>query len=521
MTRSLARLAGGATVLALAAAGLVLPKSADYMDKPVKEWREGPVRYIITKSEDNEYKSLRTKEERARFIETFWQRRDETPETPGNEFRAAFWRRVRDANRLYEEQTPREGWRTDMGKMHILLGPPDDITRDLVAQGSRGTVVWSYRSTEKPGFGPNVVLAFAQDVTGEFRLTAEPSKEADPKQGMPMAYQPPMGTAALGKAQAALAEEFAAQAFNLTDPLIRMAGGPASAPTLALLTQFAKLQQPPREWEIRETVTTQEFFGAVPVRARADFYKTTGSRTLVVLTVGMASTAVHFTTRGGRELPDVVVYGRILDLTGNDLLLSLEQDGDFSPAPENLDAGLDDELIFQAQALLEPGSYKAALTVLDRIGGRAGSYTTSLTVPDFNEAGLILSSVALAASIGAGEESGGGPRPYAIGNLRVLPRLGQSYGNEDDLAFYYQVYGAGEDPEKGTVNLDVDYGFYTMEAEGAVDLGHVTFAGQANAAHGYSLSLKEWPAGPYMLRVQVTDRVTDATASRDLLFEIR
>src|SRR5262249_41626261 len=135
----------------------------DYQDKPIKEWREGPVRYIITRPEDKEYKSLRTEEARARFIESFWRRRDPTPESPGNEFRAEFWKRVRDANRLYSEMTSTPGWRTDMGKIHILMGPPDDMTRDIVSEGSRGTVIWTYRNVKTPGMGPNVVIAFARD----------------------------------------------------------------------------------------------------------------------------------------------------------------------------------------------------------------------------------------------------------------------------------------------------------------------------------------------------------------------
>jgi GWxTD domain-containing protein len=514
----------GATFLVTAVALLVLGsdeavarKKVDYQDKPIPQWREGPIRYIITKWEDNEYKSLETEEERARFIESFWKRRDQTPATPGNEFRAEFWKRVRDANHLYGEGTSRAGWWTDMGKIHILKGPPDDITRDLVAEGHRGTVVWTYRNSSTPGVGPNVVIAFARDVTGEFRLSTEPSKDSDPKQGIPVRYQPPMGTAALAEAQLQRAQEGAAQLFNLTDPLIRQAGGPASATPLALLTELAKLQQPSREWEIRESITTQEFFGAVPIRARADFFKTTGPNTLVLLTAAVKSSAVHYRTAGGREMPDTVFYGRIMDLTANELVASLEKDGDFVPAAENPAAGLDDDLVFQARVLLAPGIYKALLTVLDRVGGRAGSYQISITVPDFSPEALTLSSVTPARSIGAAQAAA----PYVMGNLRILPRLSQTFHPGDDLSFYYQVYGAAADPATDEKLLDVDYGFYTVEAEQTRDLGHITFAGQKNESHGYTLSLKDWPVGPYLLRISVTDRVAGANTSRDLVFEVR
>ncbi len=492
----------------------------DYMDKPTKQWREGPIRYIITKWEDEEYKALEHESDRARFIENFWRRRDKNPETPGNEFRSEFWRRASQANRLYGEETSRPGWRTDMGKIHIIMGPPDDITRDLVAEGHRGTVVWTYRNSEAPGVGPNVVVAFARDTSGEFRLSTEPTKDSSVKEGIPLEYQPAMGTNALAKSQIMRAQLRMEQIYNLSDPLIRQAGGPASAHPLELSTQLMKLQQPPAEWEIRETVTTQEFFGAVPISARVDFFRTTGEKTLVVLSAGVRSSAVHFRRIGGRERPDLVFYAVILDLTGNDTVASLSEDDDFVPALENDKAGLDDQLVYQARTLLPPGSYKVRVTALDRAGGRAGSYEIPLTVPDLAVPGLGVSSLMLARSIAPIEAPAAGQQ-FVMGNLRILPRLTQTFGRSDDLAFYYQVYGAQADPQTGRPSLDVDYGFYTVSSEEETDLGHVTFTAQSNEAHGYSVALDEWPAGPYMMRVSITDRIAATTATRDLVFEVR
>jgi len=513
----------------LAAAALLLShqpaqgarEKVDYQDKPIPQWREGPVRYILTRAEDQEYKDLKTEEDRARFIEAFWRRRDPTPESPGNEFRAEFWNRVRDSNRLYSDVSAVPGWRTDMGKIHILMGPPDDIKRDLMAEGHRGTVVWTYRNANRPGVGPNTVVAFARDSTGEFRLSTQPSKDADPKEGSPIPYQPAMGTNATEKNQQMRARALAERLFNLTDPLIRDAGGPASASPLALITELAKLQQPRKEWDLRETVTTQEFFGAVPIRARADFFRTTTANTLVVLTSAVKSAAVHYKLIGGHEAPDVVFYARIMDLTGNDLVAGLDKDGDFSAARENDTVSLDGDLVYQAHALLPPGSYKALITVLDRAGGRSGSYGITLTVPSFEGAGLSMSSLMLARAIenAPGQETVADP--YVLGGLRVLPRLTQAFTPADEMAFYYQVYGAAKDSGTGQPSLDVDYAFMTVDAEQLRDMGHVSFADQKNEAHGYALSLKDWPTGPYLLRVSITDRIAQATTSRDLVFEIR
>src|SRR4030095_16231975 len=88
-------------------------------------WREGPVRYIITAEEDRRIRQIDTVEGRLRFIEQFWLRRDPQHATLVNEYRHEFWTRVATANRMFT-QSSKPGWKTDMGRYYILLGPPDD-----------------------------------------------------------------------------------------------------------------------------------------------------------------------------------------------------------------------------------------------------------------------------------------------------------------------------------------------------------------------------------------------------------
>ncbi|HXV64282.1 MAG TPA: GWxTD domain-containing protein, partial [Vicinamibacteria bacterium] len=64
---------------------------AEIEGKPLKElleeWPDQYVKWILTQSERSVYRALETDEEKLRFIEFFWARRDPTPETPENEFR--------------------------------------------------------------------------------------------------------------------------------------------------------------------------------------------------------------------------------------------------------------------------------------------------------------------------------------------------------------------------------------------------------------------------------------------------
>lgn len=63
--------------------------------------------------------------ERREAWERFWARRDPLPITELNEYRDAFFQRVRYATEAFREPGGRPGWNTDRGEVYIVLGPPD------------------------------------------------------------------------------------------------------------------------------------------------------------------------------------------------------------------------------------------------------------------------------------------------------------------------------------------------------------------------------------------------------------
>jgi GWxTD domain-containing protein len=82
------------------------------------------VRYIINKKEKKMFYSLATEEERNDFISDFWKKRDPDPATDENEFRAGYYDRIEQANMLFRDGG-KNGWKSDRGRVYILLGPPE------------------------------------------------------------------------------------------------------------------------------------------------------------------------------------------------------------------------------------------------------------------------------------------------------------------------------------------------------------------------------------------------------------
>jgi GWxTD domain-containing protein len=114
---------------------------------------------------------LRTDRERELFIEAFWRQRDPTPGTDENEFKTEHFRRIAYANRVLGRETSRPGWKTDRGRIYIILGEPQDIERYEGKSSTYDTEVWFYQGKTDLGLPPAFFVAFFKSGgSGEFRL---------------------------------------------------------------------------------------------------------------------------------------------------------------------------------------------------------------------------------------------------------------------------------------------------------------------------------------------------------------
>ncbi len=136
-----------------------------------KTWLEEEVVYIITPTEREVFLKLQTDRERDLFIEAFWKHRDPTPNSSENEFKTEHYRRINYANRYLGRQSPRPGWRTDRGRMYIILGEPMEIQRFEGKAGIYNCEVWFYQGKTEEGLPTGFNLLFYQEGGyGESRL---------------------------------------------------------------------------------------------------------------------------------------------------------------------------------------------------------------------------------------------------------------------------------------------------------------------------------------------------------------
>ena len=159
-------------IVLLAAAAVASAQKIVEKDLPpqVQDWLH-LVAYHIQPVEKDVFLQLRNDRDREAFIETFWKQRDPTPGTPENEYQEELVKRFRYVNEFFRRSTSREGWRTDMGRYYMILGPPQGIERYEATLGLVPCQAWSYYGDARKDLPPQFILVFYQrGGVGEYKL---------------------------------------------------------------------------------------------------------------------------------------------------------------------------------------------------------------------------------------------------------------------------------------------------------------------------------------------------------------
>ncbi len=128
MRRSSLQILFVAAIVFLAATVASAQLSPEYAD-----WADGPAGFLLTKKEHKEWKGISTDAEAKDFIDLFWARRNPSPDTTFNAFKAEFDARVRYAEENFSYQD-HSGATTDRAKVLILMGRPEGIQNKTPSQ---------------------------------------------------------------------------------------------------------------------------------------------------------------------------------------------------------------------------------------------------------------------------------------------------------------------------------------------------------------------------------------------------
>lgn len=175
----------------------IIPKPLCSQDKShlsekYQRWLEKEVVYIITDTELELFLSLKDEHAREEFIKDFWLARDPTPGTIKNEYKDEHYVRIAQANKLFRSAGRDLGWKTDRGRIYILLGPPEERKMWDDPLFTEPLELWSYRGNPAIGLPPYFYLLFCQyHGVGEYKLFVP---GFDPVQRLLRSHDPMMFT---------------------------------------------------------------------------------------------------------------------------------------------------------------------------------------------------------------------------------------------------------------------------------------------------------------------------------------
>jgi len=504
------------------------------LESPYKKWLDEDVIYIISPEERHSFLHLATNEEREQFIEAFWQRRNPDPDSPENTFKEEHYRRIAYANEHFASGIP--GWKTDRGRIYIMWGPADEVDSHPTGgnwdrpadQGGGSTTTypwetWRYRHLDGQGLGENVELEFVDPTSsGEYHLTMDPSEKDAllrvPGAGLTMAES--MG----------LADK--SSRFSNTDGTNVAESQPGEGMQTQNDNEFSRLEQyaaimrpPPVKFKDLEALVTSRLVrDQLKFDYRFDFLRITSDTVLVPITVQIPVRQLSFQEKDGVDSASMNVFARITTLSGR-IVQTFEDTLRADYPIALLQKSLGTSRIYQKAVPLSPGLYRLDVVVKDVNSGNVGVVNTRLAVPRFQDDELSSSSLILADDIQRVSTQDIGLGQFVLGDVKVRPRLDQTFAVDDSIGVFLQIYNLKVDDKTHKADASVEYRV-TKEKETVPTLKFDIPADKV-PQHGEEMTIENritlasLPPGKYQLAVAVTDNLAKQTITPTTDFTVK
>ena len=493
------------------------------LKKAYRDWLDKDVTYIITDEERKAFKKLATDDERERFIEEFWRRRDPDPDTEENEFKEEYYERIAYANEHFSSGVP--GWKTDRGRIWIMYGKPDErethpmggaYERPSYEGGGSTTTypfeIWFYRYLA--GVGSGVEIEFVDPTgSGEYRIARNPNE----KDAMLM----------IPGAGLTLSEQ-----MGLTSKADRISGAGGIGNTqytreqdspFSRLQLLADLSRPPQvKFNDLATAVNTGVVEENPLNfdLRIDFFRQSDERVITAFTIQADNKDLVFQDSGGLQQARMNIFARITSVAGR--RVGIFEDPVITTATaEELTEAKDRKSAYQKAVPLAPGTYKVDVIVRDVASGATGLKQLGFTVPRYDSEKLQTSTMILAAKL---ESLGDQPAvgQFVIGTTKVIPNVSGVYHRGQPVGVYIQIYNAGIDQTTLRPSVDVEYALLKDGKE--VGKQSEDWRGMSDSGQRLTLArlidTRNLGVGDYEVAIRIRDRVTGQSLAPSQKFSV-
>lgn len=486
------------------------------LDDTLDAWLNEFVVYLITDEERDIFERLPTPEMKLAFTERFWDIRDPTPGTRLNEYRREHMMRWATANQRFSAGRP--GWSTDRGRVLIIMGPPNNLTRNPMGRdgSERASEVWTYNMADNINLLPVLDLNFVDfKGTNDYELVSNLDDAAQVVSKQFGYVNNPLDVYSLKRhATSVYDERF--MGYRLTDPTLVAQDFLDFQSNLREILRIPEIHKERLANLSRGDAATTVDFEQFPFAHGFEFYQAVGNTTAVQATV-----AIDYDELQANE------FGLNSHFSA-DFLISLEQDGEPVAESEkrlNFALTFDEfqqlrgtQILQTFQLVVPPGTYDLVVIARDNSSERLGRIVEVIQVPDMAGQGLRVSTLTLASRIETIQlRPGDEPLDFQHGDMRVVPNVSRVYYADQPLMLYLQAYGMAINPDSHANDIlihgEIRGGGVVREIPGQ----YPHPAPYTRQAFSFGMPLTGYRPGVYEIELTIEDRVagTSITTTTD------
>ncbi|MCX6556153.1 MAG: GWxTD domain-containing protein [Candidatus Aminicenantes bacterium] len=422
-----------------------------------KTWLTEEVVYIIAEKEKEVFLQLSSDLERDAFIKAFWKQRDPNPNTPENEFMIEHHRRIQYANQWFGKESPAPGWKSDMGRIYILLGAPKSVDKLENTTELRPIVIWYYQGMADMGL-PNAfdVLFFKRDFSGDFELY---SPVRFGPQYLMMDYDGDINDYQTAYAKLLEIEPTVAELSLNLIPGESSGYSPSMSSELLITTKIPTA--PARKVNTQYAEKMLRYKDMVEMDYTANYIES--SKVLTVVRHPAAGNYfVHYLIEpkkltieqyNDKFYTTLEIFGSIIDNQNR----SVFQFNKSIPVElnETQMVNIKDKLFsFQDMFPLIPGKYKITILLKNTVSREFTSAEGDVEIPESPPTGI--SSLLLANRLIDTPSYNGQSKPFLIDNRQLVPSPRNDFLASDTLVVFFQLLGLSSEVKgEGSLQFDI------------------------------------------------------------------
>jgi len=500
-------------LLVAVASAVVLPAPAAAQAKKLsvkdlppqhRRWLEEEVVYIITPKERDVFLQLENDRDREVFIKAFWRQRDPTPDTETNEFREEHYRRISYANTWFGRDAPGPGWRTDMGRIYIILGEPRTIDRFENLTQVYPTVIWFYSGLDFQRLPSSFNVVFFKPEGQRSYVLYSPMKDGPQKllihymgdmTDYASAYMEMMDIepAIAGVSLSLIPGEMALTARPSMSSDILLGNYIPSAAIEKVKDDYAE-----KLLRFKDIIEVDYTANYIDSDAMLRVYEDASGNPFVHFLI--EPKRLSFESAGGAYHAGLEADVSVTDLKGG-LVYQFSRSVPIDMSESQLAAIRNKLFSYQDLFPLVPGSYRISILLKNRVSREFTSFETSVLVPAPGT--FTLFAPCLVNRVDKASRFQGQSKPFLLGSLQLTPSPRNDFLPGDTLGVFFQLENAPADVRDGGL---VEYAILKEGTQGTEAVHVFTralaeYPDRTNIFEEFSLA--GFPAANYILRIAV------------------